>query len=131
MANIEFGYLYRDGGNYKKYGSVIFANPEDLGTDEISRLIHEELMPDGLFIAEQVRIPEVFLYSSGDFSQDDHCFHEFAGVRVTNGTTSDPQARSIGEFITEINDREFIGWETFDPYDSKGSYGWLLSHPMR
>jgi hypothetical protein len=127
---MEFRYLYRDGGNYKKHASVVFPNPEDLSTVEVSRRINEALQPDGLFMAGQARIPEVFLYEGDRFSQDDHCYHEFSGVDATDRAASDTQGRSIGRFIGEITHEAKLGWKEFDPYDSKGSYGRLLSDAM-
>jgi len=43
MPNIKFNYLYRDAGNYKHYGSVIFASPNDLSLLEIEIIIRAKL----------------------------------------------------------------------------------------
>ena len=45
--------------------------------------LHNVLV-DGLFIAHQVRIHEVFLWSEDQVDADDHCFHEFAAAESTS-----------------------------------------------
>jgi hypothetical protein len=80
-----------------------------------------------LFIAGQIRVPEVFLWAGDDFSSDDHCYHELDGARSTENTADDAHHRSIGEFIAEATQEAQRGWQVFDPYDSEGSYGSLLT----
>ncbi|MCU1296531.1 MAG: hypothetical protein JWO91_809 [Acidobacteriaceae bacterium] len=55
--DIEFRYLYRDGGNYKKWGSVVFANPEKVAENVVGEAILRALLPHGLFISTQIRMP--------------------------------------------------------------------------
>jgi hypothetical protein len=127
MSNVEFSYLYRDGGNYKKWGNVVFSNPDGMITESMERDLRQAFLEDGMFIASQVRIPEVFLYTDYGFSSDDHCYHEFNGVRPTASKADDTQGRSIGEFLVEVTHEARRGWQVFDPYDSEGSYGFLRS----
>lgn len=127
MGNIEFGYLYRDGGNYKKRDSVVFSNPDELTYEVVGEVLRMTFLPDGLFIAGQIRVPEVFLYSEGEFSQDDHCYHEFDFCRSTAKPVDDRQGRSAVEFVAEAITQAKRGWQVFDPYDSKGSFGWFLA----
>ena len=127
MDNIEFGYLYRDGGNYKKFGRVIFPNPEGLTGESVNQALRQAFIGGELFIAGQIRVPEVFLYAGGRFSDDDHCYHEFGTARRTADVASDTHGRSIGEFIAEAATASKCGWREFDPYDSKGSLGWFLA----
>ena len=53
---IRFNYLYRDSGNYKKFGSKIFTNPDQLSYEVIEYSIqlhlfsHEFFYPDCLGI---------------------------------------------------------------------------------
>ena len=44
MPNIKFSYLYRDAGNYKNYGEVIFANPDEMPIEEVEILIKSKLI---------------------------------------------------------------------------------------
>jgi hypothetical protein len=126
MNNVEFIYLYRDGGNYKKWGKVIFSNPDGMNTESAERKLRQGFLEDGMFVASQIRVPEVFLYADYGFSSDDHCYHEFDGVRPTTSSADDTHGRSIGEFIVEVIQEAQRGWQVFDPYDSQGSYGALL-----
>jgi hypothetical protein len=127
MSNLEFRYLYRDGGNYKKFGNVIFSNPQQISSGTVEKALTEAFLEDGLFIADQVRVPDVFLFADGQLSFDDHCYHEFETVRTTDRNSTDAYARTIGEFLSEVTQQSQRGWRVFDPYDSKGSFGHLLA----
>lgn len=117
MDNIKFNYLYRDAGNYKKWGSVVFANPDRLTPDSVAQALQNAFLQDGLFIAHQVRLPEAFFSTGGDATSDDHCFHEFDGVELSIEAPNDSQARTIGQFIAEVQREVVIGWTAFDPHD--------------
>jgi hypothetical protein len=127
MNNAEFSYLYRDGGNYKKFGRVVFSNPDQVACEAIEKALAEAFLEEGLFIADQVRVPEVFLFANGELSFDDHCYHEFDAIRTTDEEPTDVHLRTIGEFLAEVNQQRRRGWRVFDPYDSGGSYGNLLA----
>jgi hypothetical protein len=131
MSNVELTYLYRDGGNYKKWGRVVFEDPDRLNIDSVERDLRHAFGVDGLFIAGQIRVPEVFFCARDEFSSDDHCYHELDGVRWTENKADDAHHRSIGEFIAEANQKAQRGWQVFDPYDSQGSYGSLLTLRMK
>ena len=117
MNNIRFQYLYRDGSNYKKWSEVVFSNPDNCRAERIAKQLNESLLADGLFIAHQVRVPEVFLATEDQLTEDDHCFHEFAEVTETTEPPSDLHRRSIGEFLTEVVRESRSGWRAFDPTD--------------
>jgi hypothetical protein len=131
MENVEFTYLYRDGGNYKKWGRVVFSDPDGLNCETIETQLQQAFMEDGLFIATQIRVPDVFLHIGGAFSSDDHCYHEFDALRSTVSAVNDPHGRSISDFLAEANRESEIGWQAFDPYDSKGSLGSYLTSRAR
>src|SRR5450432_977249 len=115
MSNVRFQYLYRDGSNYKKWGDVVFSNADDLSVESILKSLQQSFSDDGLFIAHQVRIPEIFLAREYAFNEDDHCFHEFADVEVAPDAPNDSYKRSIGEFMAEVAKQAEIGWRAFDP----------------
>lgn len=117
MKNMKFIYLYRDGGNYKRRGEVVFSNASGVVAEAATLELQRAFMTDGLFIADQIRIPEVLLYSHGDLSPDDHCFHEFDSVRDTLDMPTDQFERSIGEFLAEVIREALAGWRVFEPYD--------------
>jgi len=127
VDNVELTYLYRDGGNYKKRGRVVFSNPDRLNSEAVEKALRTAFLQDGLFIAAQIRVPEVFLYAEGGFSFDDHCYHELDGARQTLEAVDDAHRRSISEFLVEVAQEAHRGWRVFDQYDSNGSYGSLLT----
>jgi hypothetical protein len=115
--NIKFNYLYRDGSNYKKWADVVFSNEDGVTTNAVTQNLHNAFLPDGLFVAHQVRIPEVFLWSDDQLDPDDHCFHEFASVEPTSDTPNGAHGRSIREFIAEVTGEGLHQWPAFNPQD--------------
>jgi hypothetical protein len=51
VINVKFNYLYRDGGNFKSWGEVIFSNLENLPVNEIEAKLINAFLPDNQFIA--------------------------------------------------------------------------------
>ncbi|HET7108197.1 MAG TPA: hypothetical protein VFI38_15395 [Candidatus Acidoferrum sp.] len=117
MNNVKLIYLYRDAGNYKKWAEVVFSNPERLELEAVTKTLRDTFLPDGLFIARQVRLPEAFLFNEGVATSDDHCFHEFASAEITLEVSSDSHTRSISQFISEVESQAKRGWAAFDPHD--------------
>jgi hypothetical protein len=116
MNNIKVIYLYRDAGNYKNWVEVVFSNPERLASEVVTKTLGDAFLPDGLFIAHQVRLPGAFFFSEGEATSDDHCFHEFAGAELTLEVPNDNHSRSISQFITEVEREAQRGWVAFDPH---------------
>jgi hypothetical protein len=117
VANIRFNYLYRDGSNYKSWGEVIFSNPENLAINEIETKLLDALLPDKQFIADQVHIPEKFLFVNGKFTEYDHCYHEFDGVEASEEKAADSLERSITDFLQDVEMASKQGWKAFDILD--------------
>jgi len=82
MPNIKFNYLYRDSGNYKKFISVIFPNPNKAELSELEALIKSKLIDERWFYAEQWNLPEIFT-DIIDF-RIDPTWHEFESVEYTD-----------------------------------------------
>ena len=114
MVSIKFNYLYRDGSNYKSWGKVVFRNPEQLMLDEIEAKLISAFLPDKLFIASQVSIPEKFLFLSGKFTNYDHCYHEFDCVEACEENSTDSLGRSITDFLRDVELASKQGWKAFD-----------------
>jgi hypothetical protein len=114
MKNMAFQYLYRDGANYKKWSEVTFSNMEGLQAEVINKLLGSAFLPDGLFIARQIRIPEVFLTEDYPMTPEDHCFHEFWFVEATSAAITDQYKRSIEDFLSEVLREAARGWKAFD-----------------
>lgn len=117
MTNVEFKYLYRDASNYKKFASVVFSNFSELDPLAVSKSLERAFWVDGLFIASQIRVPEVFLFTKCDINIDDHCFHEFYSIKLTPQNPSDIHGRSIKIFVAEVVREAKRGWEVFDPLE--------------
>jgi hypothetical protein len=115
MYNIKFNYLYRDAGNYKKWGKVVFSNPDRMTLDAVTEDLQRTFSQECLFIASQIRIPECFLFAEGQAATDDHCFHEFDAVELSAESPDDLHSRSIGQFIREAKREAMRGWITFNP----------------
>lgn len=114
MNSIRFNYLYRDGSNYKSWGTVVFTNSEQLTLGEIETRLIDAFLPDKLFIASQVSILEKFLFLDGKFTEDDHCYHEFDGVEVCESISTDSLKRSITDFLRDVELASKLGWKAFD-----------------
>ena len=113
--NVKFNYLYRDAGNYKSWGLVIFRNPEELSINEIEQRLRQSFFQHDLFIAGQIGIPEVFLYGAADATEDDISFHEFDSVELTDDTSNDQGNRTIRDFLHVVELSGRLGWKTFTP----------------
>jgi len=117
MSNIKFNYLYRDGANSKSWGAIIFTNPEQLTLDEIEKGLIAAFLPDKLFIASQISIPERFLFARGNFTRFDHCYHEFDTVEICQDKPTDSLSRSIMDFLKDVELISQRGWKAFDVLD--------------
>ena len=115
--NIKVNYLYQDGANYKSWGNVIFANPDILTLDEIENRLANAFLPEKLFIAHQISIPEKFLFLEGKFTKFDHCYHEFDHVEFCEENPTDNLNRSISDFLNDVELIVQRGWKEFDILD--------------
>jgi hypothetical protein len=117
MQNVRFRYLYRDGNNFKGWAGVVFRDPDHINLRRTTRLFESAFEPDGLFIADQIRVPEVFLYCKCRAFAEDHCFHEFYGLERTLDHENDRFDRSVGQFVAEVQREANRGWAVFDAFD--------------
>lgn len=95
--NIGFSYLYRDASNYKQWGKVIFTNNQGVPLDLLEEDLRASLEKREFFLAGKVDVPEVFFDSK---REDDHPWHEFAGLVETDLKPTDK--RDILEFIADL-----------------------------
>lgn len=117
--NTRFEYLYRDGSNYKRWGAVVFSG---IATVTMKSRLMTALESSQLFIAHQVRVPELFF--AGSIDADDHCFHEFADVVQCNEPADDAHGRTFEEFVSELERAVRDGWDVFDPAERALSPAW-------
>jgi len=117
MNNIKFNYLYRDGANFKAWNDVVFKNPEQLSLEEIEKRLIDSFLPDKLFVAHQIYIPEKFLFVNGKITKFDHCYHEFDNVEICKENPTDNLNRSITDFLKTVELISQNGWKAFDILD--------------
>ena len=114
IQNIKFNYLYRDAGNYKSWGDVIFANSDDLLLSTIEKRLKQAFEQEVFFIADRININELFFE---EITDDDHCYHEFDSVEITDKDVTDSLNRKIKSFIEQIEAESMRGWRAFDVVD--------------
>ena len=114
-SNVKFKYLYRDAGNYKAWGITVFANPDDLSINDIESRLRKSFFHRELFVAGQIGIPEVFLYTKDAATEDDHCFHEFVSIELTNEAPNDLHKRTLKDFIEQVEKESAKSWHSFSP----------------
>jgi len=79
--NIRLHYRYRDAGNYKQYGYVVFCNSHNLPLNEIERRIRAALIDGEYFNPLRWRIPSLHVGTWDD--ELDHDWHEFESLEET------------------------------------------------
>jgi hypothetical protein len=98
MPNIKFNYFYRCSGNYKKFISVIFSNPDEIDLKEIEALVKSKLIWETWFYAEEWKLPEIFT-DIVDF-RIDPTWHEFDDIEYTIEAPN--TSLTLEEFIRAI-----------------------------
>lgn len=105
MPNIKFSYFYREGGNYKKYDCVVFANPDNIDLSEIGKIVQENLIEETWFYPDEWKLPELFL-DTFHFGVDP-TWHEFESIEYTDEEPN--SAISLSEF-TEAVKKTKLPW---------------------
>lgn len=96
--NVRFEYLYRDAGNFKNWGEVVFANPRNLSADRVAAVVEKALHIDGLyFVASELNVPDLHFAERNE--KLDHDWHEVHAFLATDDAPNDPQGRTFEEFI--------------------------------
>jgi hypothetical protein len=80
-ANTRFNYLYRDSGNYKKFGHRDYSNPENLTIEEAEKQIRKHLIDGEFFYPEQAGIPKFRFHRY----LDDFSWYEFESLENVEG----------------------------------------------
>lgn len=57
--NVRFEYLYRDAGNFKNWGEVIFSNPLNFNIKFIALMAEKILIEQPYFVAINAGIPDL------------------------------------------------------------------------
>ena len=98
--NIQFSYLYRDAGNFKNFGEIIFANPNNFSLEDLRTRVKQVLLGEMYFDAFAVGIPELFFE---DYDEElDHDWHEFDRLDLVGLPLTDDQGRTIDDFFARL-----------------------------
>lgn len=98
--NVKFEYLYRDAGNYKNWGEVVFSNRNHLSIQDINKTITDHLIDKLYFNSADLKIKELnFLEPDIDL---DHSWHEFYRCITTSDPVTDSDCRDISEIIKRL-----------------------------
>ncbi len=98
--NVRFEYLYRDAGNYKNWGEVVFSNPRDVSADIVTAMAEQVLIDRAFFVATKADVPDLHF---ADHDEDlDHGWHEAYAFRPTDDPTNDVKDRNIDEFVESL-----------------------------
>ena len=96
---IRFNYLHRDSGNYKKFGSKRFSNPEQLTIEEINELLIQNLIDGSYFYPEQVGIKKFKFHRH----IDDTSWYEFESAEILDYIEPHKkELESISSFILKL-----------------------------
>lgn len=104
--NVLFEYLYRDAGNYKNWGEVVFSNPHDIPADTIASMAEQVLIDRAFFVATKADVPD--LHFSEHNEELDHGWHEVHAFRPTDAPPNDVRARNIEEFIKSLRSASIV-----------------------
>lgn len=98
--NPRLNYLYRDAGNYKTYGSVIFKASNRRSISHLQALMEEALIEREYFVAKDVGVPD--LRPAVLDSSMDHDWHEVESLDECGEPPDDRFGRTIDEFIESM-----------------------------
>ena len=98
--NIEFSYLYRDAGNFKSFGTVVFTNKNQTSLEKLNEMIKQRLIDEIYFDALNASVPSLFFDDYDD--ELDHDWHEFECISEVETMPNDADARDISAFISTL-----------------------------
>ena len=98
--NIRFSYLYRDAGNFKNWGEVVFSNPREVEVASVVLNAKRTLIDQAYFFARTASVPSLYFKEYDD--ELDHSWHEVHTFQETNDPPTDPLDRDIEEFIYSL-----------------------------
>ncbi len=101
--NIRFEYLYRDSGNYKNWGDVVFSNKNNISVELLSSLFRELFESGIYFNAAAINVQD--LHFSEYNPTTDHSFHEFHKLTNTSDIITDPMKRDITSILKGLCDK--------------------------
>ncbi|KMP12048.1 hypothetical protein UZ36_02470 [Candidatus Nitromaritima sp. SCGC AAA799-C22] len=100
--NIRFEYLYRDAGNFKNWGEIVFTNPSGITVEIISSMAEKVLIDQTYFVANKANVPDLYFEVYNE--QLDHGWHEVHTFQTTSEVQNDQYHRTIDEFVESLRD---------------------------
>lgn len=97
---IQFNYLYRDAGNFKQFGSVVFDNYQCIPIEEIENQLRATLIDGQYFVAAKVGVPDLWI--SAYDAEMDHGWHEFEGLGAIDSNSDNVDSRDITTFLNVL-----------------------------
>ena len=104
--NAHLEYLYRDAGNNKKWGDVIFSNQESADLYLLQEQIKKVLIDGEFFIGEKSELPKLS-FPNRD-SELDHDWYEFHSLTPTIEQKNDRLNRDVLEMLETIKQASVI-----------------------
>lgn len=93
--NTMIDYMYRDGSNYKQWGSIVLTGSH---TEEEKQF----LLSVDEFIASEVGLESLQFRMISFPSDDDHVFHEIEDVSLVETEPND--TRTVAQFIKDLKE---------------------------
>ncbi|QOI96661.1 MAG: hypothetical protein HRU69_03775 [Flammeovirgaceae bacterium] len=79
--NLKFNYKYRDTGNYKVFGNVIFTNPDEYSLELVESKLRASLIDSEFFDPNDWKLPRL---KFDDWVPDlDQTWNEYESVEYT------------------------------------------------
>ena len=97
--NVILEYLYRDAGNNKIWGEVLFSNKSNLSRHDLLKMIREKLIDSEFFIAEKAGLTP--LYFEKYDAELDHGWHELFDIKPSDGKFRSCE-KDIMQFIENL-----------------------------
>jgi len=98
--NILLTYLYRDAGNYKQWGEVVFTNADGTDPAALEAEARRYLIDGHWFVAEDTGVPDLRPDEWDD--ELDHDWHEFHSFAETEVPPDDVRNRDIADFLQDL-----------------------------
>ncbi len=110
VPNVAFAYLYRDGGNNKRYAEAVFANPDGMSLEEADRRLCAAFQGGQHFISDRIGLES----AAGDWTHDDDLDHPwneyFAGdLEATGRRPTHP--RTLRAFVESVEAAAAERWD--------------------
>lgn len=97
-SKIRLTYLYRDAGNYKQFGEVVYSNKYSKPVSELKQIIGSKLIDSEFFDSSKSLVPVI---TSFPYDSDlDHSWYEFNSLEEV--VSESDCGNDIQEFIDSL-----------------------------